>query len=212
MAVLAALFSLAIWIQWQWPAPASASTLSDQLAKSAGQKWALLNVGNGKYVSAPDTGSGGDYAKLYANATSITASERFTLHTDDKGTQISLRAESNGLFVSADANNSQKLRAQGDHIGSWEGFELRYQGTDTSGASYALHSVSADAYIAAELGTYPDHEVLRARTTTPLGSWEKFRLVPVTDSSSHVGAAATTTRTGGPCRLRRPPPPPRSRS
>jgi hypothetical protein len=189
VAVLAALFSLTIWIQWQWPAPASASTLSDQLTKSAGQKWALLNVGNGKYVSAPDTGSGGEYAKLYANATSITASERFTLHTDDKGTQISLRAESNGLFVGADANNSEKLRAQGDHIGSWEGFKLGYKGTDTSGAYYSLYSGNAGAYVAAELGAYPDHEVLRARTTaTSLGTWEKFRLVPVTDSSSHVGA------------------------
>ncbi|AEY94266.1 endonuclease/exonuclease/phosphatase family protein (plasmid) [Streptomyces hygroscopicus subsp. jinggangensis 5008] len=189
VAVLAALLSLTMWIQWQWPAPASASTLSDQLAKSAGQKWALLNVGNGKYVSAPDTGSGGDYAKLYASATSITASERFTLHTDDKGSKISLRAESNGMFVSADDNNSEKLRAQGDHIGSWEGFTLKYQGSDTDGAYYALHSENANAFVTAELGSYPDYEVLRARSAS-VGSWEKFRLVPVTDSSNHVGAVS----------------------
>ncbi|MEU6664463.1 endonuclease/exonuclease/phosphatase family protein [Streptomyces sp. NPDC046727] len=202
VALLAALFGLVICVQWQWPGRASAAPDADQLRKSAGQTWALQSMANSKFVSAPATGTGADYARLRAVAGSAGPAERFTLHTEDKGAHVSLRSEVNGLFVSTDINNSDKLRAQGDHLGSWEQLQLTYEGSDADGAYYKLYSPIADKYVAAELGyatTDPDYAVLRARTATTarIGSWERFRLVRAGDD--HVGAVeADTAQWGSP--------------
>ncbi|WP_258054692.1 endonuclease/exonuclease/phosphatase family protein [Streptomyces sp. Ru71] len=199
--MLAVLFSLTIWTQLQWSAPASAAADPPALAKSAGQKWALKSVGNDKFVSAQLSSTGGEYAKLRARSATVGSWERFTLHTDDKGAHISLRNEGNGLFVSTDRNNTDKLRAQGDHIGSWEELQLTYAGSDQYGAYYKLYSEVAKLYVAAELGyapTDPDYGVLRARTASAsVGSWEKFRLVAVTDDNNHVGAVGDDTAQWG---------------
>ncbi|MBL1081386.1 endonuclease/exonuclease/phosphatase family protein [Streptomyces actinomycinicus] len=200
IAVLAALFSLIICVQWQWPGQASAAADPVQLRKSAGQAWGLKSLATGKFVSAPAVGAGGDYARLRAVAGTIGVTERFTLHTEDKGAHISLRSEGNGMFVSTDVNNSDKLRAQGDHLGTWEQLTLTYDGSDVDGEYYKLFSPIAGKYVAADLSyatTDPDYAVLRARTPdgARIGSWERFRLVPAGDD--HVGADAGDTKQWG---------------
>lgn len=209
-AVLAVLFSLTIWTQLQWSAPASAAADPPALAKSAGQKWALKSVGNDKFVSAQLSSTGGEYAKLRARSATVGSWERFTLHTDDKGAHISLRNEGNGLFVSTDRNNTDKLRAQGDHIGSWEELQLTYAGSDQYGAYYKLYSEVAKLYVAAELGYAPPTPTTgccapgRPRPRSAPGRSSGWSPSPMTTTTS--GPSATTRHSGAP---RRPPPRPR---
>ncbi|MEU9136261.1 endonuclease/exonuclease/phosphatase family protein [Streptomyces sp. NPDC048404] len=156
---------------------------------SAGQKWALKV--NGYYVTVY-AGPDGDM-KLRANpqATTPAGWEKFTLHTDyvadagKYGTTVSFRSEATGNYVTAEDDASDSLlRTRGTTTGSWERFKLKPLGGNTFGL--LAHN---GKYVAAELGSYPDYGLLRARTSVSdpeqLGSWERFTL----EKSGSEGAA-----------------------
>ncbi|GGS74919.1 fascin domain-containing protein [Streptomyces cinerochromogenes] len=147
---------------------------------SAGQRWALKV--NGYYVTVY-AGPDGDM-KLRANPDAAEAKgwELFTLHTDyveevkRYGTTVSFRSEATGNYVTAEDDASGALlRTRGTTTGSWERFKL----TPLSGGAFGLLAHNGK-YVAAELGSYPDYGLLRARTSVSdpagLGSWERFTL------------------------------------
>lgn len=161
--------------------PASSAVASAVPPSSAGQRWALKVAG---YYVTVDASATGDM-KLRAKATTPGGWETFTLHTDyipgaGYGTTISLRSEATGRYVTAeDEASGSLLRTRGTNTGAWERFKLVPLGNDQFG-------LRADngKYVAAELGTYPDHGLLRARTSDSadpptLGSWERFTLEEV---------------------------------
>ncbi|MET9375314.1 endonuclease/exonuclease/phosphatase family protein [Streptomyces sp. NPDC002992] len=161
--------------------PAAADTAVPP--SSAGQRWALKV--NGHYVTVY-AGPDGD-TKLRANpeATEAKGWELLTLHTDyvadagKFGTTVSFRSEATGNYVTAeDSASGFLLRTRGTTTGSWERFRLK----PLAGGAFGLLAHN-DKYVAAELGTYPDYGLLRARTvvSTPadLGSWERFTLEKV---------------------------------
>ncbi|MFG3043333.1 endonuclease/exonuclease/phosphatase family protein [Streptomyces sp. NPDC048241] len=165
---------------------------------SAGQRWALKVAGHFVTVSA---GTGGD-SKLRANLTATTpgTTEQFTLHTDwvtDKGfgSAVSFRSEATGNYVTTeDDASASMLRTRATTIGAWERFTLKQLSDGTFGLL-----ASNSKYVAAELGTYPDAGLLRARTAQPadpnsLGSWERFSLVKVGGQGSTSPAPAPTAQ------------------
>ncbi|MFI8346862.1 fascin domain-containing protein [Streptomyces sp. NPDC085596] len=165
---------------------------------SAGQRWALKVAGHFVTVSA---GTNGD-SKLRANLTATTpgTAEQFTLHTDwvtdsGFGSTVSFRSEATGNYVTTedDASDSM-LRTRATTTGAWERFTLK----PLSGNTFGLLA-SNKKYVAAELGTYPDKGLLRARTAQPadvetLGSWERFTLVKVGGQGSTSPAPAPTAQ------------------
>ncbi|MFJ4002273.1 endonuclease/exonuclease/phosphatase family protein [Streptomyces sp. NPDC090023] len=164
---------------------------------SAGQRWALKVAEHYVTVSA---GTGGD-SKLRANltATAPGPAEQFTLHTDwvtgGFGTTVSFRSEATGNYVTTeDDASASMLRTRATTIGSWERFTLKPLSGDTFGLL-----ASNGKYVAAELGTYPDAGLLRARTAPPsdpnsLRSWERFSLVKVGGQGSTSPAPAPTAQ------------------
>ncbi|MEU6578555.1 endonuclease/exonuclease/phosphatase family protein [Streptomyces sp. NPDC046805] len=164
---------------------------------SAGQRWALKV--HGYYVTV-DAGATGDM-KLRANPNATTPQgwEKFTLHTDHipgvgYGTTVSFRSEATGKYVTAeDAASGSLLRTRGDNTGAWERFKLQ----PLADGTFALLADNGN-YVAAELGSYPDYGLLRARTSTSapstLGSWERFtleRVGPEGAYSSDMPATST---------------------
>ncbi|KUH37198.1 hypothetical protein ATE80_19385 [Streptomyces kanasensis] len=179
--------------------PASSAADTAVPASSAGQRWALKV--NGHYVTV-SAGPDGD-TKLRANPRATTARgwELFTLHTDyvedvkKYGTTVSFRSEATGGYVTTEsAAGGSALRARGTTTGSWERFRLK----PLAGGTFGLLAHN-DRYVAAELGSYPDHGLLRARTSVShpdeLGSWERFTLEKVGPQGAHsANMPAPTTR------------------
>lgn len=162
---------------------ATPSTAADVAVppSSAGQRWALKV--NGYYVTVK-AGEGGD-EKLRANPDATLPKEwrLFTLHTDyvkgandPYGSTVSLRSEATGRYVTAeDEASGDLLRTRGEATGAWERFTLR----PLAGGTFGLLAHNGK-YVKAELGTYEDYGLLRARTDpSELGSWERFTLEPV---------------------------------
>jgi hypothetical protein len=115
--------------------------------------------------------------------------EKFTLHTDDKGWTVTLRAEANGLYVTTEVNYTDNyeglLRARGTTVGDWVKFHLKRQ----SNGNYALKSKANGKYVTAEIydpGT--DQGLLRARGTS-VGSWERFEIVDLGGSGASARPA-----------------------
>ncbi|MFJ4030547.1 fascin domain-containing protein [Streptomyces griseoluteus] len=165
---------------------------------SAGQRWALKVADHYVTVSA---GANGD-TKLRAGltATAPGPAEQFTLHTDwvtgsGFGTTVSFRSEATGNYVTTEDDASASLlRTRATTIGAWERFTLK----PLSGDEFGLLA-SNGKYVAAELGTYPDKGLLRARTAQPaspddLGSWERFTLEKVGGQGSTSPVPTPTTR------------------
>ncbi|MFJ8728995.1 fascin domain-containing protein [Streptomyces bauhiniae] len=165
---------------------------------SAGQRWALKVADHYVTVSA---GPSGD-TKLRANLTATTpgTSEQFTLHTDwvmgdGFGSKVSFRSEATGNYVTTEDDASASLlRTRATTTGAWERFTLK----PLSGNTFGLLA-SNGKYVAAELGTYPDKGLLRARTAPPakledLGSWERFTLEKVGGQGSTGSAPAPTSQ------------------
>ncbi|WP_406340728.1 endonuclease/exonuclease/phosphatase family protein [Streptomyces sp. NBC_00648] len=163
------------------PAMAAAPT-PPNTSKSAGQQWELLSLATGKYVSVEASSTN----ELYARADSPGIPEQFTLHTDNvaKGAAVALRSQANGAYVAAEFGAGAdgrygKLRArtEGPPAG-WEKLELVPQ-PQTGADVYALryHHDGQDRYVSADAGATGDG-LLQARATA-VGSWERFRLVPV---------------------------------
>ncbi|TGN79760.1 hypothetical protein E5083_09175 [Streptomyces bauhiniae] len=168
---------------------------------SAGQRWALKVADHYVTVSA---GANGD-TKLRANLTATTpgTAEQFTLHTDwiregsDEGfgSKVSFRSEATGNYVTTEDDASASLlRTRATTIGAWERFTLK----PLSKGAFGLLA-SNGKYVAAELGTYPDKGLLRARTAQPaspddLGSWERFTLEKVGGQGSTGPVPAPTAQ------------------
>ncbi|MFF7965400.1 endonuclease/exonuclease/phosphatase family protein [Streptomyces sp. NPDC007903] len=174
----------------------SAAADSPVPPSSAGQRWALKVAGYYVTVSA---GANGD-TKLRANPTATTPQtpEQFTLHTDwvtgaGFGSKVSFRSEATGNYVTTEDDASASLlRTRATTTGAWERFTLK----PLSGGAFGLLA-SNGKYVAAELGTYPDKGLLRARTAPPaspddLGSWERFTLEKVGGHGSTSPAPAPT--------------------
>ncbi|MEU2118482.1 endonuclease/exonuclease/phosphatase family protein [Streptomyces sp. NPDC016459] len=158
---------------------------------SAGQRWALKVSGHYVTVSA---GPNGD-TKLRANPEATTAKgwELFTLHTDyladvkKYGTTVSFRSEATGNYVTAEGDaDASLLRTRGTTTGTWERFRLK----PLAGGAFGLLAHNG-RYVAAELGTYPDRGLLRARTSVSdpqaLGSWERFTLEKIGTEGASTG-------------------------
>ncbi|MEV1025036.1 endonuclease/exonuclease/phosphatase family protein [Streptomyces sp. NPDC050264] len=155
-------------------APAQAATVSADaanVAKSAGQRYALRSEANGLYVTA-DPNDGG---KMTAKASKVGSWERFTLHTNHAGKNIALRSESTGFFASADLGGDGTVRAKAGAIASYEQFTVESRASDGPG-QFALKSVSDGTYVTVE-HTTEGGDVLHTRATS-VGSWERFTLVP----------------------------------
>ncbi|NEB91339.1 endonuclease/exonuclease/phosphatase family protein [Streptomyces bauhiniae] len=182
--------------------------------KSAGRKYALQSkaatdkAGKATCVSAEINDAGNQAGKLRARTdctslSSLGSWETFTLHTNDKGSHAALRSEANGLYVSAEFHDADPhfgmLRARQDgSIGDWEQFQL----VDLKDGWYALRynftegGTSRDYYVTTEVNsTGSDENLLRARTTTTPGSWERFKLVEIPSSNTPPAAASTPSRT-----------------
>lgn len=158
------------------PAPAQAATAP---LSSAGQRYALLAMANGLYVSAEINDSGSHNGMLRARSSSVGLWETFTLHTYDKGATLTLRSEANGLYVTAEASDTGAdqgmLRARADLVKSWEQLTV----VNTGSGTYALRAQANGLYVTTEKN-YTDSSagMLRARSAT-IGSWEKYQLVPI---------------------------------
>ncbi|WP_425866880.1 endonuclease/exonuclease/phosphatase family protein [Streptomyces sp. DT193] len=153
---------------------------------TAGDKYALKSVGaGGLYVSTEVVNSGDPEGMLRARKSvsspdELGPSEKFTLHTHDKGWTATLRSEANGNYVTTERNDTGShknlLRARSTNVGEWEELHLVRQ-TD---GTYALKAWTNDdgyKYVTAEMqddGT--DEGLLRARADV-VKSWEKFELV-----------------------------------
>ncbi|MFD9560765.1 endonuclease/exonuclease/phosphatase family protein [Streptomyces sp. NPDC059994] len=151
-------------------------------SKSAGQQWELLSLATGKYVSVEASSTD----ELHARADSPGIPEQFTLHTETaaKGATVALRSQANGAYVAAEFGAGAdgrygKLRArtEGPPAG-WEKLELVPQ-PRTGADVYALRYQhdGQDRCVSADAGATGDG-LLQARATA-VGSWERFRLVPV---------------------------------
>lgn len=161
---------------------------------SAGQQWAL-KVDN-LYVTV-DAGADGDM-KLRAKGTTAAGWEKFTLHTDyvsgsGFGASVIFRSEATGRYVTAEDDASGNLlRTRVESTGSWQRFSL----VPLTTGEYGLKAHNGK-FVAAELGTYPDRGLLRARTDRPaseLGAWERFTLEPISAPQSdptHMPAPST---------------------
>ncbi|NUW02524.1 endonuclease/exonuclease/phosphatase family protein [Streptomyces sp. CAI 127] len=182
---------------------------ADAIAKSAGQKWALKSLANGKYVSVElnETDAQLEW-RLRARADSVGSWERFTLHTNHRAKTIGLRSEATGFLVTSEFNDGGDregmLRARGVRLGQWQQFTPDYlKETPPSGSPQGSQVLAFTAaptggtpkYVTAEVGETGDG-LLRARGSR-LGSWEKFVLEPVTSAGDvqppQVGAANATT-------------------
>ncbi|WP_405551519.1 fascin domain-containing protein [Streptomyces sp. NBC_01171] len=174
----------------------SAAADSPVPPSSAGQRWALKVADHYVTVSA---GANGD-TKLRASLTATTPQtpEQFTLHTDwvtgaGFGSKVSFRSEATGNYVTTEDDASASLlRTRATTTGAWERFTLK----PLSEGAFGLLA-SNGKYVAAELGTYPDKGLLRARTAPPadpddLGSWERFTLEKVGGHGSTSTAPAPT--------------------
>ncbi|MEU0099930.1 endonuclease/exonuclease/phosphatase family protein [Streptomyces sp. NPDC006267] len=163
---------------------------ADAVAKSAGQKWALKSLANGKYVSVDlnETDTQLQW-RLRARADSVGSWERFTLHTNHRAKTMGLRSEVTGFLVTAEFNDGGDregmLRARGARLGQWQQFTPEYVNEKPPAGSpegsqvlafTATPTGGAPKYVTAEVGEAGDG-LLRARGTK-LGSWEKFVLEP----------------------------------
>lgn len=184
-------------------APANATEISGDAhvtRKSAGQKWALKSLANGKYVSAGMKENVAEYEwSLRARSDAPNGWERFTLHTNHAAKTIGMRFDATGFFASAEfadpAPRTGMLRAAGVRLGQWQQFHPEYladippagspvgsrvvalgarkaaTGSEAPAEDEVLRYVSADV---SESG----QGMLRARASK-IGSWEKFALEPV---------------------------------
>ncbi|MEU5088940.1 endonuclease/exonuclease/phosphatase family protein [Streptomyces sp. NPDC021356] len=152
--------------------------------KSAGQKWAL-RAPNGKYVRVEMNDTGQYEWRLRAVSTEVKSWERFTIHTNHPGQNItSLRSEVTGFFTTpelGDAGDRQgMLRARGGNLGSWQQFETAFSpaGPDEkAGSHWVTFKTVADGYAQRYVDIDADG-TLRATSDTPV----KFLLEPVYSS------------------------------
>ncbi|MGW0390289.1 endonuclease/exonuclease/phosphatase family protein [Streptomyces sp. NPDC003042] len=170
--------------------PAQAAPVEfPELAKSAGQKFAIKSLANNKWVSAEINDSGSQEGKLRARSDSHAGSwEQFTLHTmrrtgEEYGLTGTLRSEANGLYVSAETEEAPPrtgmLRAgSADPIGLRQRFTLVPLGGDI----YALMDDVVKKFVSARIDfpkESPDYGLLRSSATS-IEQWEKFeiKLIP----------------------------------
>ncbi|MGW0966867.1 endonuclease/exonuclease/phosphatase family protein [Streptomyces sp. NPDC002516] len=173
-------------------APAQAATISadaENVAKSAGERYALRSEANGLYVSVDPNNNG----RMTAKASSVGSWERFTLHTNEAGWNIALRSESTGFFATTeiDASDNYKgmMQARGGDIATWQQFTVESREADGP-MQIALKSVASGDYVTVEHASLgDDKDMLRARSAT-VGRWERFTLVPQGQRGTSGGSPA----------------------
>ncbi|MCN9243724.1 endonuclease/exonuclease/phosphatase family protein [Streptomyces sp. RY43-2] len=173
-------------------APAQAATVSadaENVAKSAGERYALRSEANGLYVSVDPDNNG----RMTANASTVGSKERFTLHTNHAGKNIALRSEATGFFATSELgatdNYKGMMQARGGSIGTWQQFTVESRESDGP-MQIALKSVVSDneKYISVEHASEgDDKDMLRARASS-VGSWERFTLLRLGQAGTGGGA------------------------
>ncbi|MGW4240043.1 fascin domain-containing protein [Streptomyces sp. NPDC004749] len=147
--------------------PARAATISadaENVATSAGMRYALRAEANGLYVSVdPD-----DNGKMRATAAKVGSWERFTLHTNHAGANIALRSRVTGFFATSElgatGGHEGMMRARGGVIGSWQQFVVESRESDGP-MRIALKSVVDNKYVSVERNAQgDDKDMLRARS------------------------------------------------
>ncbi|MFD8864223.1 endonuclease/exonuclease/phosphatase family protein [Streptomyces sp. NPDC059590] len=199
--VFLALCGLIAGLGVQSMTPAFATDVSGDagpIAKSAGQKWALKSLANGKYVSVEMNDTGANEWRMRARSSTVGSWERFTLRTNHFAKTISLRSEATGYFATAEFTDAGEregmLRARGANLGSWQQYEPSWSappaGAPAGSYGVTLKSVAdgyADRYWAAG-----DDGTLRATAASP-GTWGRFVLEPVPGGATLPPAGPTAT-------------------
>ncbi|MET9319538.1 endonuclease/exonuclease/phosphatase family protein [Streptomyces sp. NPDC003038] len=183
--------------------PASATEISDDavaIRKSAGQKWALKSIANGKYVSVGMKETVAEYEwSMRARGDAPNGWEHFTLHTNHAAKTIGMRFEATGFFASSEFADTDPrtgmLRARGVRLGQWQQFYPEYlPDSPPAGSPAGSRVVALGARKAHPDSTAPAEDkvlkyvsadvsesgqgLLRSRAAQ-IGSWEKFVLEPV---------------------------------
>ncbi|MDJ1134478.1 endonuclease/exonuclease/phosphatase family protein [Streptomyces iconiensis] len=170
---------------------------AEAVAKSAGQKWALKSLSNGKYVSVEMEDSGKYEWRLRARADSAGAGERFTLHTNHAARTMGLRSASTGFFATAEFSDADDrkgmLRARGGTLGSWQQFQPDF--TKLSDGAYQVTFKSVATGHEREYVDVGDDGTLAARSSAP-GQRAQFALVPVRGTANDSPPAPRSAPAG----------------
>lgn len=200
--VFLALCGLTAGLGVQPMTPAFATDVSGDagaIAKSAGQKWALKSLANGKYVSVEMNDRGAYRWRMRARSDTVGSWERFTLHTDHTAKTISIRSEVTGYFATAEFTDARgrngMLRAGGGNLGSRQQFEPSWS-NPPAGAPAGSYEVTfksvADGYTD-QYWTAGGDGTLRATASSP-GTWGRFVLEPVPGGTALPPAGSTAAR------------------
>ncbi|MEV8535199.1 endonuclease/exonuclease/phosphatase family protein [Streptomyces sp. NPDC051211] len=114
------------------PSASAADVSADaaDVAKSAGQKWALKSVLTKKYVTVELNDTDPYEWRMRARSDGTGSWQKFTLHTNHAGTTIGLRSLVTGFFATPEpidaGDRNGMLRAHGHRLGSPQQFEARY--------------------------------------------------------------------------------------
>ncbi|MFF9512069.1 endonuclease/exonuclease/phosphatase family protein [Streptomyces sp. NPDC014724] len=157
------------------------------VAKSAGQKWALRSVLTGRYVSVELNDTDQYEWRMKARSEKVGSWEKFTLHTNHAGTTMSLRSLVTGFFATAEyedaGDRNGMLRARGYRLGSWQQFTAHYStppaflNSPAGSVGVSFESVDESGYAGRWVAVTGDG-TLRAMTLTP-GEETRFVLEPV---------------------------------
>ncbi len=141
--------------------------LSHQL--EPGNTYSLLALADGKYVAAPDSVN-----PLIATGLSVGPAEEFQV-VDQGGGNISLLAQGDDQFVSADNDGASPLIANRASAGSWETFTEFAAG----GSNIALRAMNNGRFVTAEDG---GTNALIADSDS-IGTWQSFTVGFVSGSA-----------------------------
>ncbi|MFJ8753269.1 endonuclease/exonuclease/phosphatase family protein [Streptomyces sp. NPDC102441] len=108
------------------------------------------------------------------------------------GERYALRAEGNGLYVSADPNNNGRMTAKAENVGLWERFTLH---TNHAGKNIGLRSAVTGFFATAEFGATGNYTGMMQARGGVLGSWQQFEVVS-RESDGPMQIALRTVETG----------------
>lgn len=191
--------------------PSSEAGASTAPLSTTGQRWALKV--NGDFVTVETGDSGPEQNMLRAvapPATGVpTTAETFTLQTEGTtgyGSSVSLRSETNDLYVSDEVTStgSEKnmLRARSANAGAWERFQIlplpsgEYAlKSEAAAADTSSGATPANSFVSARFSdTGAQAGMLQADTAqSAIGSWERITLVPLGNGGGATAAPPATT-------------------